>query len=244
MRSVGGGGTSGAGDSAWSRYRALAGRDRRERLVVQAVLAAGAGVVAAGVAVWWAGIAVAAAVFAGQAVYGRARPGAATEWRRGALAERRTGRRLARLDPAAFHVLHDRVLPDSKSNLDHLVIGLTGVYAIASRRWRRGVRLRSEQGRLWAGSRPAAGVDVAAHAATLVEKLLADELDHVVEVEAVVAVHGARVPREGLRHGEVELRSVRSLPGGIAGRPVIFTSAQVTTIAAAAERVLPPMIPF
>jgi hypothetical protein len=40
----------------------------------------------------------------------------------------------------------------------------------------------------------------------------------------------------------VELQPARSLPRVISGRPVIFTSAQVTTIAAAAERVLPPMI--
>ncbi|MFI0352323.1 nuclease-related domain-containing protein [Actinomadura sp. 9N407] len=266
MRSTGIG-ASGAGDSAWSRYRVLAARDRRERVLVRAVLACAAGVVAAGIGVWWAGIAVAVAAFAGLAAYERARPGVVTDWRRGALAERRTGRRLARLDPAAFHVLHDRALPgdlapdrpdrpdrpdgqgrhaagEPATNLDHLVIGLTGVYAIASRRWRRGVRLRSGQGRLWVGSRPAGNAHGAAsRAAGTVGDLLSGELDYTLQVEAVVAVHGARVPRDGLVHGGVELRAARTLPGAIARRPVIFTSAQVATIAAAAERALPPMLP-
>jgi hypothetical protein len=64
-------------------------------------------------------------------------------------------------------------------------------------------------------------------------------------VEAMVAVHGPRLPRGGLRYGTdrdtVELHTARNLPHAIAARPVIFTSAQVATIAAAAESVLPPM---
>ncbi|XVQ10435.1 hypothetical protein ACQP1W_49350 [Spirillospora sp. CA-255316] len=92
MRSSG----SGAGASAWAHYRALAARDRRERLLVRALLACGAGVVAAGLSVWWAGPAVAAAAFAAQWAHERTRPGPAANWRRGAVAERRTGRRLAR----------------------------------------------------------------------------------------------------------------------------------------------------
>jgi hypothetical protein len=234
---------SGAGASAWAHYRALAARDRRERLLVQGLLACGAGVVAAGLSVWWAGPAVAAAAFAAQWAHGRTRPGPVANWRRGAVAERRTGRRLARLDPAAFHVLHDRALPgEPATNLDHLVIGLTGVYAIASRRWRRGVRLRSEQGRLRAGRRPAGNAHApAARAAATVRDLLAGELDHDVAVMAMVAVHGARPPRGGLRHGEVDFQPVRALPRLLSARPVIFTSAQVAAIAAAAENVLPPM---
>jgi hypothetical protein len=247
VRSSGVGG-SGAGASAWSRYRELAAENRWERVIVRAVLSVGAGVVAAGLIAWWAGLAVAAGGFAGHTVYARVRPSPATNWRRGAVAERRTGRRLARLDPAGFHVLHDRALPGTPAtNLDHLVIGLTGVYAIASRRWRRGVRLRSEEGRLWAGRRPAGHVRApAVKAAAAVAELLAGKLDHEVHVDAMVAVHGARLPRGGLMYGTdddiVELHTARSLSHLIAARPVVFTSAQVATIAAAAESVLPPMI--
>ncbi|WP_395107506.1 nuclease-related domain-containing protein [Actinomadura sp. SCN-SB] len=248
LRSGGRPGASGAGASAWSRYRALAAENRRERVVVRAVLSLGAGVVAAGLSMWWAGIAVAVGAFAGHTVYERVRPSPVTNWRRGAVAERRTGRRLAALDPAGFHVLHDRALPGTPvTNLDHLVVGLTGVYAIASRRWRRGVRLWTEGDQVWAGRGPAGNVRAsAARAAAIVAELLGGELDYKIGVEAMVSVHGARPPRGGLRFGigddAVEFQPARALPRVISGRPVVITSAQVATIAAAAERALPPMI--
>ncbi|TDD79019.1 nuclease-related domain-containing protein [Actinomadura rubrisoli] len=225
------------------RYRALAAEHRWERRVMRGLLACGAGVIAAGVSVWWAGPVVAVAAFAGHVVYTRVRPGPTTNWRRGAQAERRTGRRLARLDPAGYHVLHDRALPGASANLDHLVIGLTGVYAIASRRFRWGVPLRAEQHRLWVGKRPVRGVTgVAGRAAGEVAELLTGELDCDVSVTAVVVVHGARGARDGFWHRDVFFCSARMVPRAFAKRPVIFTSAQVTTIAAAAERLLPPMM--
>ncbi|MFI6514028.1 nuclease-related domain-containing protein [Spirillospora sp. NPDC050679] len=237
----GSGGASNAGASAWARYRALAAEHRRERLLLQGVLALGAGVVAAGIAVWWAGPVVAVVVFAGGVLHGWTRSRPMADWRRGAVAERRTGRRLARLDPAGHHVLHDRVLPGATTNLDHLVVGLTGVYAIASRRWPWRARVRVEGRRLWAGRRAVGSVGTAGRAARTVAELLSAELDHRIAVTPMVAVHGARVPRGGLVHGEVLVHSVREVPQVMTARAVIFTSAQVATIAAAAERLLPPM---
>nr|WP_245667958.1 nuclease-related domain-containing protein [Actinomadura macra] len=173
----------------------------------------------------------------------RIRPGPTTNWRRGARAERRTGRRLARLDPAGYHVLHDRALPGSSANLDHLVIGLTGVYAVASRRFRWGALLRVEDSRLRAGTRSVDDVMRAAKgAASAVAELLAGELDGKVQVQPVVVVHGARVRRDGFRQSGVFFCRARAVPRALAGRPVILTSAQVTTIAAAAERLLRPMM--
>ncbi|MFG1998689.1 nuclease-related domain-containing protein [Spirillospora sp. NPDC048911] len=235
---------SSAGASAWSRYRVLAAEHRQQRLLLRGALACGLGVVVAGVSVWWAGPGAAMAAFAAFTMYERARPSPATSWRQGAMAERRTGRSLAKLDPAGFHVLHDRALPNMPTtNLDHLVIGITGVYAIASRRWRWGLRLRSEGRRLWIGNRPAGDLaGAASRAARTVADLLSLELDHEVPVSPMVSVHGAKVPQGGLRHGGVLFAAARPLPNMIAARPVVFTSAQVATVAAAAERVLPPML--
>ncbi|WP_433329817.1 nuclease-related domain-containing protein [Spirillospora sp. CA-294931] len=208
------------------------------------VLACGTGVVAAGVAVWWAGPVVGVVVFVGHVLYERVRPGPVTGWRQGAVAERRTGKRLSRLDPAGFHVLHDRAVPGvPATNLDHLVVGLTGVYAILSRRWSWGTRLRVDVGRLWVGKRPVGELSGAvSRTAGTVAELLADELDYDVRVMPVVAVHGAHVPRYGVQHGGVDFQSYRALPRAVSDEPVIFTSAQVATIAAAAERLLPPML--
>jgi hypothetical protein len=239
-------GVSAAGASALHRYRSLAAEHRWERRAVRAAVSGAAGVVAAGLGIWWNGFLVAALVFAGHAAYSRFRPSPMTSWRRGALAERRTGRRLARLDPAGFHVLHDRALPDGPTptaNLDHLVVGLTGIYAIASRRFRWGARLRVEQRRLWVGHSPVGGVaGVAARAAETVAELLSEELGYDVPVASMVVVHGARVAREGVQHGSVLFCAARAIPRAIAAEPVIYTSAQVAALAAAAEKRLPPMM--
>ncbi|TDD33654.1 NERD domain-containing protein [Actinomadura sp. KC06] len=245
MRSSGVG-VSRAGASALYRYRALAAEHRWERRAVRAVLACGAGVVAVGLSVWWVGVLVAVLFFVTHAAYVRYRPGPMTSWRRGALAERRTGRRLSRLDPAGFHVLHDRAFSDDPApptNLDHLVVGLSGIYAIASRRLRWGTRLHTEQNRLWVGSRPVTGTAAAAaRAAETVAELLSEELDQDVPVTPMVVVHGPRVARDGVLHDDVLFHAARSIPRAIAREPVIYTSAQVATMAAAAERRLPPMM--
>jgi hypothetical protein len=233
----------GAGASAWARYRTLSGEYRRQRLLVRFALAVAGGVLVAAVAGGWMGLAGAAGLFGAHALYLRNRPGPATSWRQGALAERRTGRRLAGLDPAAFHVLHDRMLPAlPTTNLDHLVVGPTGVYAIASRRWTWRVRLWADHRRVWAGRRSLTGFHAtAARTAKTVAEVLGAELDRVVVVFPLVAVHGARLPRGGLRHGGVVFQPVRRLSRLIDSRPVIFTAAEIAAIAAAAERAFAPM---
>lgn len=53
----------------------------------------------------------------------------AAQWERGAEGERRVAAVLDRL-PADFVVFHDLQLPGSKANVDHLVIGVGGIWAI------------------------------------------------------------------------------------------------------------------
>lgn len=212
--------------------------------MVRLVLAGSNGVIVSGLGTWWAGLATAVVTLAVHHLYVRNRPGPMTSWRHGAMAERRTGRLLETLNPPSFRVLHDRVLPGAPAtNLDHLVIGLTGVYAIVSRRWTPGVRLWSDRRRLWAGSRPVSNLHVAVvRAAHTVSERLAAELGHDVPVSPLVSVHGARVSRGGLRHGGVVFQRARRVPGFVREHPVVFTTAQVAMIALAAERVFPPML--
>lgn len=53
---------------------------------------------------------------------------------RGAAAETATGRLLSAL-PAGWHVLHSRVIPGARADLDHLVIGTPGVFLVDSKDW-------------------------------------------------------------------------------------------------------------
>ena len=236
-------GVSAAGASAQARYRAIRVGQRQERIVARLALSGVLGSMTAGLFGWLPGLSAGVVLLVAHTLYIRFKPDALTRWRRGAAAERRTGRHLSRLDPAYFHVLHDRALPGaSRVNLDHLVIGLTGVYAIASRRWPPFIRLRADD-RLWAGRRPVTRLlAMAERVASTVAERLADELDHDVGVSAIIAVHGTRLPHAGILFDGVALHRARRVHRLIERQPEVFSSAQVAAIAALAERILPPMI--
>jgi Nuclease-related domain len=59
----------------------------------------------------------------------------ARSWQRGAHGERRTARLLDRLTRDGYVVFHDLAIPDSPANVDHLVIGPTGLFVIDSKQW-------------------------------------------------------------------------------------------------------------
>lgn len=233
----------GAGASAWARYRALSDSRLVEGSVVALALGISTLIVVGGLASWKAGAVFGAAVCVAHLLLWRLRPGPEGDWRRGALAERRTGRSLAALDPRGYRVLHDRALPDlPETNLDHLVIGLTGVYVVVTRRMRLGTRLWADEGRLWAGGHAASGLEAAAALiGQTVERMLSAELDKELEVAAVVAVQAGRVPAEGIEYGGVTFHRGKDMAHFVKGCPVIFTSAQVLTITAVAEVLFPPM---
>ncbi|MFN0026054.1 MAG: nuclease-related domain-containing protein [Acidimicrobiales bacterium] len=76
---------------------------------------------------------------------------AAQRWEDGAKGEERTAAHLAEL-PAGFHVFHDLCVPGSDANIDHLVVGPTGVWLIDTKAYRAPLRLSG--GTLWHGKYP------------------------------------------------------------------------------------------
>lgn len=63
-------------------------------------------------------------------------------WAQGAAGEERIGSYLEAARPKGIEVLHDRRIPKSRANIDHLVIGPTGVWVIDTKRYLKG-RLES-----------------------------------------------------------------------------------------------------
>ena len=138
------------GASAMAQYRRRRTTDWRtwratllQRLA--GVLAAGVGAALATTVVAGPGL----AVFPGPGLAGvtgpaaavalawllRFRPPAATlAWRHGAEGERRTARLLAPLERRGYQVFHDLAVPGSAANVDHVVVGPSGVYVIDSKR--------------------------------------------------------------------------------------------------------------
>ena len=75
-------------------------------------------------------------------------PQSTTAWHKGALGEERLGKRLNELATDHLRVLHDRRIPGSRANIDHLAVTRTGVYVIDPKKYAGRPRLRAEGGLL------------------------------------------------------------------------------------------------
>jgi hypothetical protein len=73
-------------------------------------------------------------------------PQSTKAWATGAQGEERLGRRLDTLVGGGVHVLHDRRIPRTKANIDHLVVCPSGVFVIDAKKWMGRPRLRIEGG--------------------------------------------------------------------------------------------------
>ena len=115
-----------------------------------------------------------------------------TAWRRGADGERRTARLLDRLTRDGYVVFHDLALPGSPANVDHLVIGPSGVFVIDSKQWTGSVR-QGVDGLVWHNHyRLDRTLETVGWEAQLVGRLLG------ARTAALVCVHGAQVHGGGL----------------------------------------------
>jgi membrane protein implicated in regulation of membrane protease activity len=226
-RPAGPSGTTGAGSSAGagagSSARAEAARqrrsDRRRRPLAggAAVLAALCAATSGGLGLahprptWGLGaaaggasavaIALAALAVASAAAAWAWRPRRrALRWDRGADGEEATARRLAALGGRRWAVLHDLGLPGARANVDHLVIGPTGLWVIDSKASAGAVRYR--RGRLWVGQRPLDTGPVRWEA-EVVSGVLGQP------ARPLVVLHGPGLRRRGRRCG-----GVRVVPAG------------------------------
>jgi len=137
-----------AGRSAQRRYERLAER-RRADLVPRLIWNVGLfGIL--GIALW---VFTAGVSFGGPWMFGLmvavglvktfTEPTHLTAWAIGARGERETEAALERL-PEGFVHLHDRRIPGTRANIDHVVIGPTGVFVIESKRMVGRLRVRGQ----------------------------------------------------------------------------------------------------
>lgn len=69
-------------------------------------------------------------------------------WDRGAIGEERLGARLDGLAADGLAVLHDRCIPGSKANIDHIAITRAGIWVIDAKRYKGRPELKIEGGLL------------------------------------------------------------------------------------------------
>lgn len=75
-------------------------------------------------------------------------PQSTKSWDVGAVGEERVGTRLNELASESLLVLHDRRIPGSRANIDHIAVAATGVYVIDPKRYKGRPSLKIEGGLL------------------------------------------------------------------------------------------------
>jgi Nuclease-related domain len=124
-------------------------------------------------------------------------------------AQRRTRRQLNKLRRAGYRAMHAGVIPESEDQIDHVVVGPAGVFAIDSEAWDKHLVVRAKKGtQLWHG--PFSKKDRLEHAQWEAERaadLLSGEVGKPVSVRPALAVYGPRVPWDVATIREVDVFS-------------------------------------
>jgi hypothetical protein len=111
-------------------------------------------------------------------------------------AQKHTTRQLSSLERKGYRAMHILPIPDSEEQIDHLVIGPAGVFAIDSEDWDKRMPVRTSNHRqLWHG--PRSMKDRLEHAhweADQAAALLSAEAGTPVSVRAAMAVYGPKIP--------------------------------------------------
>ena len=143
---------------------------------------------------WLLGLTLAVLVVIADTIY-RSRRGYGEQARMSG-AQRRTSRQLAKLGRSGYRAIHGNIIPDSEEQIDHLVVGPTGVFAIDSEEWDKRLAVRTRKGKeLWHG--PFSMKDRLEHAqweAQQAAELLSGATGRPVSVRAAMAVYGPRIP--------------------------------------------------
>ncbi len=157
----------------------------------------------------------------------------ARTWQRGAHGERHTARLLDRLTRDGFIVFHDLAVPGSPANVDHLVIGPTGVFVIDSKQWTGSVH-QGADGLAWHNHyRLDRTLETVRWEAQVIGRLLGTR------ISALVCVHGAHVHGGGLHAQGVAIVPAHLLRSAL-GYDRVLSDADVELLAATARGWLRP----
>jgi Nuclease-related domain len=157
----------------------------------------------------------------------------ARAWQRGAAGERQTARLLDRLGRDGYVVFHDLAMPHSPANLDHLVLGPSGVFVIDSKAWT-GQVYQSSDGLIWHNHyRLDRTLTTLRWQAETLGRLLG------VPVAPLVCVHGAHIQHGGLRAQGVAVVPATLLRSAL-GYDQVLSDTDIERYAASARMRLRP----
>jgi hypothetical protein len=171
-------------------------------------------------------------------------------WRKPSVAERKTEKQLRGMEKAGYRTLHARAVPMdddgvSDGQIDHLVIGPTGVYAVDSENWDKRLPVRAMSHRkLFLGPfNKKERLDEARWEAEQASKLITGELGYEVPVQPSLAIYGPSISWKVLMVRDVDVYSGGHARNYLRRRPKILAPADINRIFEAADRVLPPKYP-
>jgi Nuclease-related domain len=161
-------------------------------------------------------------------------------------AQRRTRRQLAKLRRAGYRAMNGNLIPDSREQIDHLVVGPAGVFAIDSEAWDKHLIVRTRNARqLWHG--PVSMKDRLEHAhweSQQAADLLSGAMGKPVAVRPAMAVYGPKIPWDVATIREVDVFSgprlrkyLRRRARQAAAQPL--TDDEIEKIYAAANKAFP-----
>jgi hypothetical protein len=157
----------------------------------------------------------------------------ARTWQRGAHGERRTARLLDRLTRDGYVVFHDLAVPGSPANVDHLVIGPTGLFVIDSKQWTGSVH-QGADGLVWHNYyRLDRTLETVRWEAETVGRLLGTR------TAALLCVHGAHVEGGGLDAQGVAIVAASRLRDAL-GHDQVLSNGDVELLAVTARMRLRP----
>ncbi len=158
----------------------------------------------------------------------RAIPWWVANWRRGAAGERHAARILGRLGRRGYWLLNDLQVPGSRANLDHLLVGPTGVFYVDAKQWKGTLRL-GRDGRLWHNGRSCSKrLSTVRWEAEQAQRALSD-LD--VQVRPVVVIFDAVLPAPEFIVDGIMIVHPSSLRRVIRSLPTIHSDATAAAIA-------------
>jgi hypothetical protein len=163
-------------------------------------------------------------------------PDSTIAWRIGALGEERTGELLAPLEAQGFRLIHDRQIPRSQANIDHIVVGPPGVFIVETKNYAGRVKIRGDG--VWvAGRRRTEIVAQAKREAAAVAAVIAPT-----PVAPLLCVHRAELGWFKMEADGVRIVGPKEMLKLLRKAPVQLTSEEVARLAERIERGLKPAV--
>lgn len=156
----------------------------------------------------------------------------ARNWLMGGIGEKATALHLRRL-PEGWRVFHDIPVGNKGTNIDHLVVGLGGVFSVNTKHLTGKVTI--EEDAVLVNGRRRPFLKASRSEAAKAGRLLARVVGHPVDVRSVLALAVDQIVTRG-EPADVKLLRIAALPRWLREQPVVLSPAEVIALAAAASK--------